>query len=501
MNPFARTISLASPLDQNHERSSAGCPFHAFRRAFTAEDAPRVAPVEHHLGERELGVPRASLAPLVAGLPLLGPSLDLLRDPYGWWPHQLRKHGPVFRMRLPTDRCTWIALAGRAANELLATEGRRLFSQALTYPKAEQVLQTPLHPSITEGDLQRHLRRQIAPGFARQTAEPHLRQVVQVTRATVNELAAGQSFNVTRWTSRLGLDAISVVATGEPVGHDPDRYRQYATLFTGVIAMGWPLALMRWPSVRRTREGLDTLIAERFAEHARRPPSAGGRPADTFDCLLRGTLPDGSPLPERVRVVFGQMAFKNMGVYAGRVLNHVLYELVRRPELLARVLPEINRVLGGEAPSLDELDSMVTFRAAIRETLRVRPIAVAVQRTVIEPFSFGGYRFVPGDKLFFPISATHSLAEHFQHPDRFDVDRFLGNAPEPERYTYNPFGLGHHGCVARGLFEVLTLITVGIMLQRWRLEAPYTLRTIVDALPGPWPGHRMHVVGERSELS
>ncbi len=442
-------------------------------------------------------IPRATRAPEVAGLPLLGPSLDLLRDPYGWWPRQLRRHGAVFRMRLPTDGCTWIVLAGRDANELLATEGHRLFSQALTYPKAEKVLETPLHPSITEGDLQRHLRRQIAPGFARHTAEPHLRQVVEVTRATVAELAAGQSFNVTRLTSRLGLDAISLVATGEPVGHDSDRYRQYATVFTGVIAMGWPLALMRWPSVRRTREGLDTLIAKRLAEHARTLPGADCRAPDTFDYLLRGTLPDRSPLPDRVRVVYGQMPFKNMGVYAGRVLNHLLYELVKRPDVLARVLPEIDRVLGCETPSLKELDSMVTFRAALRETLRVRPIAVAVQRTVIEPFSFGGYRFEPGDKLFFPISATHSLAEHFKDPERFDVDRFLGEGSEPERYTYNPFGLGHHSCVARGLFEVLALITVGTMLQRWRFHAPYTLRTIVDALPGPWPGHRMHVVEQR----
>jgi CRP-like cAMP-binding protein len=35
------------------------------------------------------------------------------------------------------------------------------------------------------------------------------------------------------------------------------------------------------------------------------------------------------------------------------------------------------------------------------------------------------------------------------------------------------------------------------VLHRWRLEARYRLRTIVDALPGPWTRHAMHVAGPR----
>ncbi|MCB9665093.1 MAG: cytochrome P450 [Alphaproteobacteria bacterium] len=469
---------------------TGGCPFH---RALGLPTPTRTVTPSTALST----LPRAATAPLVRGLPGIGSGLQLLRDPYGWWPRQLQTHGPVFRVRLPIEGGTWIALAGREANELLAKEGHRLFSQAMTYPKAEKVLKTPLHPSITEGDLQQHLRRQVAPGFSRQAAAPHLPQMLEVTRAIVDQLEPGRSFNVTEWTSRLGLNAMSIFATGQPLGHDTDGYRQYATVFTGVIAMSWPMAMMRLPTVRRTREGLDAMIARRLAEHAAVPPGEA-RPPDYFDSLLRGTLPDGSPLPDRVRVVYGQIPFKNMGVYAGRVLNHVLYQLVKHPEVLARVLPEIDRVLGADEVTLESLGTMEVFKAAIKETLRLLPIAVAVQRTVCEPFTFGGYQFEVGDRIFFPISATHFLPEHFPDPERFDVDRFLDGGPDVPRHVYNPFGVGHHSCVARGLFESITLLTVGTILQRRRLEAPYTLRTIVDALPGPWPWHRMDVRAARA---
>src|SRR5690554_7192296 len=45
-----------------------------------------------------------------------------------------------------------------------------------------------------------------------------------------------------------------------------------------------------------------------------------------------------------------------------------------------------------------------------------------------------------------------------------------------------------------------SMVVVGTVLHRWRLEAPYKLRTIVDALPGPWSGHKMRVL-ERREIA
>lgn len=445
-----------------------------------------------------MSAPLARSAPRVRGLPFLGPALDLLRDPYRWWPRAYQDYGPVFRMNLPGDG-QWIVLAGREANELLAHDGHRLFRQDLTYPRAPKVLGTPTHPSFTEGALQRHLRQQVGPGFSRQAAGPHLPAMTAWVRRQIDTWSPGQRLNVAEEAARLGLNCMSIFATGEELGQDTEPYRRYATVFTGVVAMNWPMLALRWPWVARTRKGLDAMIEARFAAHQATPPGPTRSP-DYFDFLLRGTMPDGKPLPERVRVVFGQIPFKNMGVYAGRVLNHLLVQLVQRPEVLERVQAEIDRVLADDEITLEEVASMWEFKAAIRETLRLLPTAVALQRTVGVPFDFEGYHFEVGDRIFFPISATHFLPEYFPDPERFDLDRFCDEEVEAARprFVYNPFGLGNHACVSQGVFEAIAVVTVGSVLHRWKLDAPYELRTIMDALPGPWTGHEMHVVERRA---
>jgi CRP-like cAMP-binding protein/cytochrome P450 len=442
-------------------------------------------------------LPLARTAPRAPGPPLLGSALQLRRDPYRWWPKMFNELGPVFRVQLPTDWQPWIVIAGREANELLAKEGHRLFDQKATYPKAPKVLRTEYHPSFTEGALQRHLRRQVAPGFSRQAADPHLPAMMSWVRNYVDGWQPGQTIKVTEETSRMGLNCVGLFATGRALDFDSEIVRLYAITFTQVIAMGWPLFLMNIGNTRKVREALDAMIEERLAEHMEDPPGPH-RPPDYFDFLLRGTMPDGAPLPDRVRVVFGQIPFKNMGVYAGRVMNHVLMQLVQRPEVLARVQPEIDRVFADDELTLEEIASMDATQCAVKETLRILPTAVTLQRTVAEPFEFGGYRFEVGDRLFTPLSATHFLPEYFREPEKFDIDRFSPDrAEDRQRYVYNPFGVGHHSCVAQGMFEALTMVVVGTVLHRWKLEAPYELHTIIDALPGPDPRHEMRVVERR----
>ncbi|PRP94784.1 cytochrome P450 [Enhygromyxa salina] len=442
-------------------------------------------------------LPLASTAPRASKIPLRS-ALQLRSDPYTWWPKKYLELGPVYRVAIPTDRKPWIVIAGREANELVAKEGAHLFNQKATYPKAPKVLRTELHPSFTEGALQRHLRRQVAPGFSRQAADPHLPAMMSWVREYVDRWSPGQVIRVTEETSRIGLNCISLFATGRELDGDSEDIRKYAISFTQVLALGWPLAALNFGRTKRAREALDGMIEQRLAEHEQTPPGRDRAP-DYFDFLLRGTLPDGSPLPARERVVFGQIPFKNMGVYAGRVINHVLMQLVQRPEVLEQVLPEIDRVMADDELTLEEIASMEATQAAVKETLRILPTAVTLQRTVGEPFEFGGYQFEVGDRLFTPLSATHFLPEFFPDPERFDIDRYSPERGEDrQRYVYNPFGLGHHACVAQGVFEALTMVVVGSVLYRWKLEAPYKLNTIFDALPGPDPKHQMRVIERRT---
>ena len=443
-------------------------------------------------------LPLASTAPRASYVPLRS-ALQLLEDPYQWWPKQYAKYGPVFRVKLPTDLRPWIVMVGREANEFVAREGARLFTQKKTYARGAKILKTDHHPSFTDGSVQRHMRRQVAPGFSRQAADPHLPAMMKWAREYVDRWEVGQSINVSEELTRIGLNIISIFATGEDLGaRETERIRRFATTFTGVLAMGWPIFLLNSGETGRTRIELDDMIRERLEHHRQHPPNHDRFP-DYFDFLLRGTMPEGGPLSDRVSIVFGQIPFKNMGVYAGRVINHMLFNLVRHPEALALVQPEIDQVFADDELTLEEVASMDAMNATMKETLRLLPTGVTLQRTVAEPFEFGGYRFEPDDKVFTAISATHFLPEFFPDPQVFDIQRFMAHGEHLHlpRYAYNPFGLGQHLCVAQGVFEFFAIVTIGTILHRWKLDAPYELRTILDALPGPDPSHEMRILERR----
>ena len=41
------------------------------------------------------------------------------------------------------------------------------------------------------------------------------------------------------------------------------------------------------------------------------------------------------------------------------------------------------------------------------------------------------------------------------------------------------------------------MVVVGMILHRWTLEAPYEMRTVLNAVPGPDPRHEMRVIERR----
>ena len=241
----------------------------------------------------------------------------------------------------------------------------------------------------------------------------------------------------------MGLEAVSFFSTGRPLQMSPERLRSYAAVFTGVIALGWPMAGWKNPWMQGISEEFRAMVRDELDRHRHHPPGPT-RPPDYFDHLMQMKL-GGVALPDAVWEEFGRLPFKNMAVYAGRVINHVLYDLVSQPEMLDFVRDEVD--LLGRTPASEAdmtvLDAMPRLRACIMESLRIRPVAVALQRTVEEEFTFEGFHFSKGDELMIPIGAPHLMEEYFPEPERYDPTRFLGDRAEHRQgRSMRPSGSG-----------------------------------------------------------
>jgi cytochrome P450 len=133
-------------------------------------------------------------------------------------------------------------------------------------------------------------------------------------------------------------------------------------------------------------------------------------------------------------------------------------------ELLLRDRPVLKRVLDELSDGADGY-----LDAAIKETLRLRPLGPGVSRVVCdEPYELGGYLIPPGARIQAPIAAIHRRPDLYPEPLAFRPERFLG--PEaPDQHAWLPFGGGTRRCLGASFATFEMKLVIGRVLERARL--------------------------------
>ncbi len=154
-------------------------------------------------------------------------------------------------------------------------------------------------------------------------------------------------------------------------------------------------------------------------------------------------------------------------------LSWALIELARHPEAEARFHAELDAVLPGRVPTLDDLAHLLYTQAVIKEILRLYPPAVLIIRRALADLDLGDGNLIPkGAIIQINQYANHHDSRWFAEPEAFRPERWLDADFEKNlpKGAYFPFGAGPRICIGNGfaLMEApLVLATIG---RRFRLE-------------------------------
>jgi cytochrome P450 len=144
--------------------------------------------------------------------------------------------------------------------------------------------------------------------------------------------------------------------------------------------------------------------------------------------------------------------------------------LLREPSVLARIREET--AAGGN----EYLNAVVT------ETLRVRPVIDAAERTLKRPQVIAGWELPAGIRVYPAIVLVHRREDLYPEADRFRPERFLDG--QAESYAWLPFGGGIRRCIGAALAqaemaEVIRVVTSRVELEPLRPEPdPVVMRSI-----------------------
>jgi cytochrome P450 len=226
-----------------------------------------------------------------------------------------------------------------------------------------------------------------------------------------------------------------------------------------------PLSSLQW-TMRTVDEAVWALIDARIAD-----------PTDSDDLLnlLLGAEDDEGRLPlKRVRDEVTTFMLAGHETTAN-ALAWMWYLLALNPDARDRMLAEVDDVLEGRRPTVDDIPRLPWTTACFQEAMRFFPPAWAIPRECVEDDVIDGHRIPKGATVLIPVHTLHHDERFWPEPERYDPSRFLADQVKGRhRSAYIPFGGGRRVCIGTSFALMETTLITAMMSQRF----------VYDLVPG-----------------
>src|SRR6185369_1732389 len=188
-----------------------------------------------------------------------------------------------------------------------------------------------------DGAAHDHLRRHLQPGFSREALCAYIPRIAESMHRTALTWPVGRRLNVRDTAMILAAEATTLSLANARVGDRFADLRRYAETLIGAGVGIWPPILLRLPPYIGARKRIEDFLDEILANHRAQPPS-DARPADLVDLVLALRDHHGRPLSRADQRACIQVIPANSAMYVGRALGFALYDLLKHPPLLERVV-------------------------------------------------------------------------------------------------------------------------------------------------------------------
>jgi cytochrome P450 len=145
--------------------------------------------------------------------------------------------------------------------------------------------------------------------------------------------------------------------------------------------------------------------------------------------------------------------------------------LGRNPAEAARVQSEIDKLLGGRVPTVEDISQLVYTRQVLDESLRLYPPAWMFARRLVGDDEIGGYHVAAGSMVMLSPYVTHRLPAFWNEPEKFDPTRFTPEAVSSRnRYAYFPFGGGPRLCIGMPFTQQEAPLLLAMIMQNFQVD-------------------------------
>ena len=151
------------------------------------------------------------------------------------------------------------------------------------------------------------------------------------------------------------------------------------------------------------------------------------------------------------------------------------YLLALNTEARDRMLAEVDTVLEGRRPTIDDIAKLPWTTACFEEGMRLMTPVWVIPRLCVEDDVIDGHKIPKGATVYIPVDKIHHDARFWPDPDVYDPNRFMpGAAKGRHRSAFLTFGGGRRICIGTSFALMEATLIAAMMSQEF----------VYDLVPG-----------------
>jgi cytochrome P450 len=164
-------------------------------------------------------------------------------------------------------------------------------------------------------------------------------------------------------------------------------------------------------------------------------------------------------------------------------LTWAWYLLALNPQARRAMESEIDQVLNGRPPTVDDLPDLPYTRGVFNESLRLYPPAWLITRRALNTDTMGDAVIPPKALIIMNPYVIHRHPAYWPDPAEFDPSRYDPDVVSSRpRFAYIPFGGGPRLCIGDGFALMEGPLILATVAQRFHLDLEPEQVVKVDAL-------------------
>jgi cytochrome P450 len=403
---------------------------------------------------------------------------------------QLAKKGDVTTFRIANQRVFFLNHP-ELVRDVLVTNAHK-FIKGRALQKAKKVLGEGLLTS--EGSFHLRQRRMIQPAFHRQRINHYANVMIQYGERFSDRWQENSVLDVDKEMMRLTLQIVAKTLFDADVEDEADKVGkaltalvemfQYVLLPFADLLEKFPLPQTR--RFKQAKESLDELIYQIIRERR----ESGEDKGDLLSMLLMAQDEEDNSLMTDQQIRDEALTLFLAGhETTANALTFSWYLLSQHPEKEAKLIEELEQLLGDRSPVPEDYQKLKYTEAVLAESMRLYPPAWALGRLAIEDYEVNGYKIPKGSLVLLSMYVAHRDERFWEKPNEFIPERWekLSIKEASSRYIYFPFGGGVRRCIGENFAWTEGILLIATIARKWKLKLEasqkFALRPMITLRP------------------